>query len=30
VESIPYSETREYVQAIVRNREMYRAIYAGK
>jgi soluble lytic murein transglycosylase len=30
VESIPYSETREYVQAIVRNREMYRAIYSGK
>ena len=30
VESIPYSETRDYVQAIMRNREMYRAIYAGK
>ena len=30
VESIPYSETREYVQAIIRNREMYRALYAGK
>jgi soluble lytic murein transglycosylase len=30
VESIPYSETRDYVQAIVRNREMYRAVYAGK
>jgi soluble lytic murein transglycosylase len=27
VESIPYSETREYVQAIERNREMYRALY---
>ena len=27
VESIPYSETREYVQAILRNREMYRALY---
>jgi soluble lytic murein transglycosylase len=27
VESIPYSETREYVQAIMRNREMYRALY---
>ncbi|WP_263415611.1 lytic transglycosylase domain-containing protein [Terriglobus albidus] len=27
VESIPYTETREYVQAILRNREMYRAIY---
>jgi soluble lytic murein transglycosylase len=30
VESIPYTETREYVQGIVRNREMYRAIYNGK
>lgn len=30
VESIPYTETREYVQAILRNREMYRAIYGGK
>ena len=29
VESIPYSETRDYVQAIVRNRELYRAIYGG-
>ncbi|WP_353068462.1 transglycosylase SLT domain-containing protein [Tunturibacter empetritectus] len=28
VESIPYSETREYVQAILRNREIYRALYA--
>lgn len=30
VESIPYTQTREYVQAIVRNRELYRAIYTGK
>ena len=30
VESIPYSETRDYVQSILRNREMYRAIYAAK
>jgi len=30
VESIPYSETREYVQAILRNREIYRALYAVK
>ncbi len=30
VESIPYSETRDYVQSILRNREMYRAIYGGK
>jgi soluble lytic murein transglycosylase len=27
VESIPYTETREYVQAILRNREMYHALY---
>ena len=30
VESIPYTETRDYVQAILRNREMYRALYAAK
>jgi soluble lytic murein transglycosylase len=30
VESIPYTETREYVQSILRNREVYRAVYAGK
>ena len=30
VESIPYTETREYVQAIMRNREMYRVLYGGK
>ena len=30
VESIPYTETREYVQAIMRNREMYKTLYAGK
>ncbi len=30
VESIPYTETREYVQAILRNREVYRALYATK
>ncbi len=30
VESIPYTETREYVQGILRNREVYRAVYAGK
>jgi soluble lytic murein transglycosylase len=30
VESIPYTETREYVQAILRNREMYRALYPIK
>jgi soluble lytic murein transglycosylase len=27
VESIPYTETREYVQAILRNRQMYKALY---
>lgn len=30
VESIPYSETRGYVQAILRNREMYRTLYSGR
>ena len=27
VESIPYTETRDYVEAVLRNREMYRALY---
>ncbi|MEO8869195.1 MAG: transglycosylase SLT domain-containing protein [Granulicella sp.] len=30
VESIPYTETRDYVQAILRNREMYRALYPSR
>ena len=30
VESIPYTETREYVQAILRNRDLYRTLYAAK
>ena len=30
VESIPYTETREYVEAILRNRELYRALYPIK
>jgi soluble lytic murein transglycosylase len=30
VESIPYTETREYVQAIMRNRELYKTLYAEK
>jgi soluble lytic murein transglycosylase len=30
VESIPYTETRDYVQAIMRNREMYRMLYGPK
>ncbi len=29
VESIPYTETRDYVQGILRNRDLYRAVYAG-
>jgi soluble lytic murein transglycosylase len=28
VESIPFSETRDYVQAVLRNAEMYRRLYA--
>ena len=30
VESIPFTETREYVQAVLRNADMYRELYAGK
>lgn len=30
VESIPYTETREYVQAILRNAQMYRTLYASR
>jgi soluble lytic murein transglycosylase len=30
VESIPFNETREYVQAVLRNAEMYRTIYGEK
>ena len=29
VESIPYTETRDYVQSILRNREMYRQLYGN-
>ncbi|MHB1958670.1 MAG: lytic transglycosylase domain-containing protein [Acidobacteriaceae bacterium] len=29
VESIPFTQTREYVEAIMRNREMYRRLYAS-
>ncbi|HZC43977.1 MAG TPA: transglycosylase SLT domain-containing protein [Acidobacteriaceae bacterium] len=29
VESIPFTQTREYVEAIMRNREMYRRLYGG-
>ena len=28
VESIPYSETRNYVQAVLRNQQMYRTLYS--
>ena len=30
VESIPFSETREYVQAVLRNADMYRQIYSSR
>ena len=30
VESIPFNETREYVQAVLRNADMYRELYDGK
>lgn len=30
VESIPFNETREYVQAVLRNADMYRTIYGEK
>ena len=30
VENIPFNETREYVQAVLRNAEMYRTIYGEK
>jgi peptidoglycan lytic transglycosylase len=30
VESIPFTETREYVQAIMRNAQVYRQLYAGQ
>lgn len=30
VESIPYTETRDYVEGILRNRELYRKVYAGQ
>ena len=30
VESIPYTETREYVQAILRNRELYHTLYGPR
>jgi soluble lytic murein transglycosylase len=30
VESIPFTQTREYVQAVLRNADIYREIYLGK
>lgn len=30
VESIPFTETREYVQAVLRNASVYRRLYGGK
>jgi soluble lytic murein transglycosylase len=30
VESIPYTETREYVQAILRNQQIYHEVYASR
>jgi len=30
VESIPFTETREYVEAVLRNATVYRQLYAGK
>jgi soluble lytic murein transglycosylase len=30
MESIPFNETREYVQAVLRNADMYRELYSGK
>ena len=30
VESIPFTETREYVQAVMRNAAVYRQLYASK
>ena len=30
VESIPYTETREYVQAIIRNRQLYHSLYGSR
>src|SRR5690606_2252284 len=29
VETIPFTETRGYVQSVLRNREMYRKLYGG-
>ena len=30
VESIPFTETRDYVQAVLRNADLYRRLYSGK
>jgi soluble lytic murein transglycosylase len=30
IESVPFNETREYIQAVLRNADIYRELYAGK
>ena len=30
IESIPFTETREYIQAVLRNADIYRELYDGK
>jgi peptidoglycan lytic transglycosylase len=30
IESIPFNETREYIQAVLRNADVYRELYTGK
>jgi soluble lytic murein transglycosylase len=30
VEAIPFTETRDYVQGVLRNAEMYRRLYPGQ
>jgi soluble lytic murein transglycosylase len=30
MESIPFTETREYIQAVIRNADIYRELYSGK
>jgi soluble lytic murein transglycosylase len=29
VESIPFTETRDYIQAVLRNADLYRRLYAA-
>lgn len=30
IESVPFTETREYIQAVLRNADIYRELYSGK